>query len=220
MTPKLSLQQAIRMWVRFIDDCFGIWRGTKRSFDNFVKQLNAETSKYGIKFPLNEVQFGRLVHFLEVCLYLDEHNVLHYCGYTKPTDAKRYLNPNSFHPKAVFDSIPFSQMLRTIRNNSCDNNRTNELKQTINHFVSSGYKLEKLNELKTKALQKSTQQHNPRNGNTNTLIFPVHYFDSIADLKSLLRSLGNELQQLIGDRRVMVATKKRSSIGNSVVKNK
>ena len=171
-------------------------------------------------FPLNEVQFGRLVHFLEVCLYLDEHNVLHYCGYTKPTDAKRYLNPNSFHPKAVFDSIPFSQMLRTIRNNSCDNNRTNELKQTINHFVSSGYKLEKLNELKTKALQKSTQQHNPINNDTNTLIFPVHYFDGIADLKSLLRSLDNELQQLIGDTRVMVAMKKGSSIGNSVVKNK
>ena len=42
MTPKLSLIQAIRFWKRFIDDIVGIWRGTRRSFDNFVKQLNAE----------------------------------------------------------------------------------------------------------------------------------------------------------------------------------
>ena len=120
----------------------------------------------------------------------------------------------------MFDSIPFSQMLRTIRNNSCDDTKANELNQTINHFVSSGYKREKLNELKTKALQKSTQQNNPTSDETNTLIFPVHYFDGISDLKSLLRSLECEFQQLIGDTRIMVAMKKGISIGNGVVRNK
>ena len=59
MTPNISLVQAIRSWKRFIDDCVGVWRGTKRSFDNFVRQLNAETMKYGIKFPTDVVQFGR-----------------------------------------------------------------------------------------------------------------------------------------------------------------
>ena len=86
--------------------------------------------------------------------------------------------------------------------------------------MSSVYKIEKLNELKTKAIQKSTQQNDLPNNDNNTLIFPVHYFDGISDLKSLLRSLDSELQQLIGDTRVMVAMKKGSSIGNSVVKNK
>ena len=47
MTPNLSLIQAIRFWERFIDDCIGIWRGTKRAFINFITQLNAETMKYG-----------------------------------------------------------------------------------------------------------------------------------------------------------------------------
>ena len=31
MTPKLDAIHAIRFWQRFIDDCIGIWRGTKRS---------------------------------------------------------------------------------------------------------------------------------------------------------------------------------------------
>ena len=61
-----------------------------------------------------------------------------------------------------------------------------------------------MNELKTKALQKSTQQNNPTNEETNTLIFPVHYFDGISDLKSLLHSLDNELKQIIWETRVIV----------------
>ena len=123
MTPKLSLIQAVRFWERFIDDCIGVWRGTKRSFINFASQFNIETMKYGIKFPTNEAQLGKSVHFLDLFVYLDKNNVMHYCGYTQLTDAKRYLNPNSLHPSLVFNSswlwlIPFSQILRTFRNNS------------------------------------------------------------------------------------------------------
>ena len=66
MTPKLDMIQAIRYWGRFNDDGIGIWRGTKRSFDNFMKQLNSETSKYGIYFPPNETQFGKSVHHLDL----------------------------------------------------------------------------------------------------------------------------------------------------------
>ena len=116
--PKISDVQAIKLWERFIDDCIGIWRGSRRSFDMFVNALNQETMKYGIKFPINEVQFGKEVNFLDLTLYLENDNTIQYHGYTKPTDSKRYLNPKSFHPRSVFDSIPFSQLLRTVRNNS------------------------------------------------------------------------------------------------------
>ena len=150
----------------FIDDCIGVLRGTKRSFINFVNQLNTETMKYGIKFPTNEVQFGKSVHFLDLCVYLDESNTIHYRGYTKPTDAKRYLNPNSFHPRSVFNSIPFSQMLRTLRNNSKDETRNIELKQCISYFEASGYKPEKLIEMERKSNQKNRHnQHCPNRTN-------------------------------------------------------
>ena len=83
--------------------------------------------KYGIKFPIQEVQYGKSVNFLDLCVYLDENNNIQYRGYTKPTDAKRYLNPSSFHYKSVFNAIPFSQVLRTLRNNSTDETRTADL---------------------------------------------------------------------------------------------
>ena len=56
--PNLNNIEAIRLFKRFIDDCIGIWRGTKRSFDSFVTQLNKEAAKYGIKFPVDAIQFG------------------------------------------------------------------------------------------------------------------------------------------------------------------
>ena len=220
MSPKLNTIQAIRFWKRFIDDCIGVWRGTKRSFNNFVTQLNVETMKYGIKFPINEVQFGKSVHFLDLNVYLDSENNIHYCGYAKPTDAKRYLNPKSFHPKAVFNSIPFSQMLRTLRNNSKDETRTAELKECIKHFENSGYNTDNLNKQKENAISKSSAENETVNAEVNMLMFPVHYFTGISKFKTLLHSLHNEIQQIIGDTRIMFAMKKGSSLGNKIVRNK
>ena len=218
MNPNLSTVQAIRFWKRFIDDVVGIWRGTKRAFDIFVKQLNNETRKFGIEFPINEIQFGRSVHILDLCTWLDENNRIQYKGYSKPTDAKRYLNPNSFHPKSVFNAIPFSQMLRTIRNNSKPETTATELDLVMNHFKNSGYKTEILEELKQKAMQGSNDNIN--NQESNSIVFPVHFFDGVQELKKVIRSLENEFRQLIGDMHILFAMKKRSSIGSSVVHNK
>ena len=220
MTPKLSLIQAIRYWQRFIDDCIGVWRGTKRSFINFVNQLNTETMKYGIKFPTNEVQFGKSVHFLDLCVYLDEDNTIHYRGYTKPTDAKRYLNPSSFHPRSVFNSIPFSQMLRTLRNNSKEETRSIELKQCSSFFEASGYKPSTLIEMEEKAIRKTNTINIASTEPADTLVFPLHFFTEVADFKSVVQSLDNTFKELIGNTRILFALKKSSSIGNKVVRNK
>ena len=72
-----------------------------------MKQLNRQTSKVEL-----EVQFGKSPHFLDECIYVEE-NKIHYCGYNKPKDAKRYLNPSSFHPRSVFDSVPCLELFET-----------------------------------------------------------------------------------------------------------
>ena len=177
--------------------------------------------KYGIEFPIQEVQFDKSVNFLDLTVYLDEENNFQYHGYTKPTDAKRYLNPTSFHPKTVFSAIPFSQMLRTLRNNSKPETRKPELEMCVKNFVNSGYDPVKLNELKDKAINKFTEHTETINRDEeDKLIFPVHYFDGIKEFKKVLHSLDNEIKSLIGDTRVMLAMKKRSSLGNVVVRNK
>ena len=119
-----------RFWQRFLDDCIGVWRGTKRSFINFVNQLNTETMKHVIKFPTNnEVRFDKSVHFLDLSVYLDETIPSATAGTPNQLNRRQTLSQPqySFDPRSVFNSIPFSQMLRTLRNNSKDETQNIEL---------------------------------------------------------------------------------------------
>ena len=153
--------------------------------------------KYGIEFPINEIQFGKTVHFLDISAYLDADNCIQYRPFSKPTDSKRYLNPNSFHPRSVFNAIPFSQMLRTLRNSSTQETAAAELELCLKEFENSGYKKEQLMELK----QRATNTINTNNDEVerDTLVFPVHYFEGIDEFKKMVRSMDEEIQALIGD---------------------
>ena len=229
--PNITSIEAVRLFKRFIDDCIGVWRGSRRSFDNFVNLLNREAAKYGIKFPVQEIQFGKSVDFLDLTVYLDEDNSIQYKGYTKPTDARRYLNTRSFHPRSVFTSIPYSQMLRTAENNSKEETRSKQLIDLTKHFENSGYKKEELLKLKEKVLTKISESNSrsetriqanetSTDAEDRTLVFPIFYFEGIKQFKELFLELQDDFKQLIGNTRVMFAMKKGQSIGNSIVRNK
>ena len=123
---------------------------------------------------------------LDLKTYLAENNTIQYPGYTKPTDAKRYLNPKSFHPRFVFDSVPYSQLLRTIRNNSTEETRNIELDQCVQDFIDSGYKPDDLQMLKDKAIAKNNDSLIESDEEKETLVFPVHYFQNVKKSKDLI----------------------------------
>ena len=174
--------------------------------------------KFGIKFPIKEVQFGKSVHFLDLNVYLDVDNTIQYRGYMKPTDSKHYLNPKSLYPRFVFNSIPFSQFLRTLRNNSKDETKCIEIEQCVKVFTNSGYNQNELLKLKEKAVTKESNNSTTEEG--NPLVFPLHFFDGLDDFKSAVTDLKEEIKELIGDTKIMFAIKKHSSLGNLFVRNK
>ena len=208
----------LRFWKRFIDDGIGIWKGTKRTFISFLKKLNKETNKYGINFPIDEAQFGKTVHFLDVTFYIDENNHIQYKSYTKPTDSKRYLRPQSFHPKTVFESVPYSQMIRTIERNSTVQTKTTEMETLKKDFEKSGYSRDELQKIEERAKEQADQE--TITDETETLTFPLFYFDGFNELKKIISDSSTELQQIIGETRIVMAIKKNPSIGNKLVKNK
>ena len=167
---------------------------------------------------------------LDITAYLDDENIIQYKGFSKPTDAKRYLDTRSFHPRSVFQSIPFSQIIRIMENNSKEDTRNEQVNELITHFENSGYKSCDLQKLKEKAINRtsntapavsnSNESDNNNDDNNKTLIFPIYYFDKLHEFQSMVRDLKDDFQQLIGNTRVMFAIKKGSSIGSTLVRNK
>ena len=66
--PTGGCDSFVKLFRRFIDDCFLIWKGTKRQFSLFVTNLNAFAENFGIRFGSWEI--GKSVNFLDLTLYL------------------------------------------------------------------------------------------------------------------------------------------------------
>ena len=194
------------------------WRGTRRSFENLVKRLNVETNKFGINFPIKELEFGKSVNFLDVTLYIDENNCIQYKSYKKPTDSKRYLRPQSFHPKSVFKSVPFSQMIRTLEHNSVEETKISEMEKLSKDLERSGYNTTELKKIENRAIEHIQQGRVV--SNEETVTFPIYYFDGLNELKNIIKESEADLQTLIGSTKIVMAVKKCPSVGNSSIRNK
>ena len=162
--------------------------------------MNKVTNKYGINFPSNEIKFGKTIDFLDVTLYLDQDNKIHYKGYSKPTDVKHFLNPQSFHPQHVFKSVPASQMIRTLNRNSNEETRNTELYKLKKDFIKSGYKGDTLERIETETRRKRanalTETATDQTQKENTLTFPVSYFDGLNEFKKLVHDLSEDFKAI------------------------
>ena len=92
------------------------------------------------------------------------------------------------------------------------------MKKMIGDFVRSGYKMEELKKIETKAHEKFNTNRNTQENNTIT--FPIFHFDEINTFKKIIFDAKEDLEQAIGDTKIVMAIKKNPSIGNSLVRNK
>ena len=54
---------------------------------------------------------------------------------------------------------------------------------------------------------------------TTNIVFPVHHFFEMPQLKVVLKDIETDIQALLGPTKVVVASKKGRSIGNRVLRN-
>ena len=230
--------ELILLWRRFIDDILGIWIGTTRQFTLFMIDLNTRAATFVINF--DKYQIGQSVEFLDTRCYLqfdEETNsmTIQYRLFKKPTDARRYLRTDSYHPPHTFKSVPKSQMLRVIKVNSKEQQRCEDLDTLIDDMVKCGYNKEELTNLKEQLLHPEDEMlaeelfnlDNESNveeteiiAPSRPLIFVCEYFKDVNKLKSYLLTLKGDLTKLIGDTKIMIATRKGPSIGSQVMKNR
>ena len=104
------LLEQILLWKRYIDDVFGLFKGTKEEFDNLVTWLNSLLPGV-VKFTAN-ISYNQ-VEFLDLVIKI-ENGKLKSDLYIKPSNLQLYLNYNSNHPEPCKTGIIYGQALRIV----------------------------------------------------------------------------------------------------------
>lgn len=99
-------------YLRYLDDVWGVWEGTRQEFEEFVGVLNQHCSSIRVKWELKEHK----INFLDTITYkgldFEKTGRLDVKVYFKPTDTHALLHHKSYHEKHVFKGLVKAQLLR------------------------------------------------------------------------------------------------------------
>lgn len=100
------------IYVRYLDDIFGIWLGSRQEFDCFVNLLNSHDPSIQLKVEVDQ----NSINFLDTTVFrgpkFNRKRRLDIKVFFKPTDTHALLQRNSHHPKHTFRGIVKSQLIR------------------------------------------------------------------------------------------------------------
>lgn len=99
-------------YLRYLDDIWGIWTGSREEFSEFVNILNSHDSSITLKTEINHSS----IDFLDTTVFkgpdFEDSLKLDVKVFFKSTDTHALLHRDSFHPRHTFKGIVKSQILR------------------------------------------------------------------------------------------------------------
>ena len=186
----------------------------------FMNALNSEAARFGINF--DKYSIGTEVEYLDTKCYLEDGKIKHRL-FRKPTDARRYLQRDSYHPSHTFKSVPTSQMMWVTKVNSEEENMKEDIEELKKDLMKSGYNKDEVEVAHQKLISQAsnnTAQHKEVTQSPQPLIFSFQYFHQMNELKKVVRSLDKDLDALMGHHNIRFAARKGATIGSNVVKNR
>ncbi len=109
---NLMFKENLKIWKRFIDDCFGMFMGRERKFKKFYNKLADQFKEYDLELTFE--QSRKEIVMLDMVIFI-YNNQLHTKENRKETAANLYLRYTSSHPSYTFKGIVKSQMYRLRR---------------------------------------------------------------------------------------------------------
>ena len=216
------------LYLRYIDDIFIIWKGTKEELQSFIKDLNTKHRTIKFDYKISEKQ----ISFLDTMVYKDQNKKIQTTIYRKPTDKQAYLHAHSEHPKSLKNSIPYSQALRI--KSICST--TEEFDKNMLHlkekFLERGYKEDTLNSqmATVKDLNRNDVLKKQETKNTNKIPLLLTYNRTLPNMKAIVEQYWNILQintdlQPVFQTKPMIAYKRNKNLkeiigGNTIVNSK
>ena len=139
----------LKIWKRFIDDCFGMFMGKQRKFNNFYRKLAEQFKKYGLELTFE--QSRKEIVMLDMIIFI-LNNQIHTKENRKETAANLYLRYTSAHPSYTFKGIVKSQMYRLRRLCSRQEDYEAAIKDLHERCINSGYDEEMVNDVLSEAV--------------------------------------------------------------------
>ena len=122
-------------YCRFIDDIFFLWNGTESGLIKFIDNLNQEHPTIKFEFTFSRTS----ITFLYTKIYKNENGTLCITICRKPSDRSNFLLYKSAHPKALKDSISYSQALHIKQICSETSEVIKHLEDLKDAFIKRGY---------------------------------------------------------------------------------
>jgi hypothetical protein len=124
---------------RFIDDVFGIWRGTVVEFERWVSTLNSIDPS--IKFT--STIHPEHVNFLDVTVF-NHNNTIAFRSFQKPQNKFLYIPFDSTHPPHCFKGFIKAELSRHLRNNTLRPDFTHIKQEFFVRLENRGYPIRNL----------------------------------------------------------------------------
>ena len=209
-------------WKRYIDDILAIFPNPIQEIKELEKWINDQHPT--IKVTLEHQDHG--IPFLDTFLTLTPSGI-RIRPYTKPTDTKLYLHPQSLHPEHTINGIPYAQALRISRICSDPTDLDLELKILESYFLKRHYKPDlvsrEIQRAKTNTLQLTSRPPTTLTG-VQTIPLIVTYHKNIPNLSKIIHQCIHEttedfpeLENIIQGAKLLTAYKKPPNLRDLLV---
>ena len=138
------------IWLRYIDDIFGIWPHSLSELLLFVEFLNSRNPHIKVSLSFSSTS----IDFLD-CTAFKLNQKIATKIFSKPTDCQLLLHPLSFHPKHTFSGIIKSQFLRFLRLSTLWSDFQQSANKLSRYLLSIGYSRVLIRSCKLAALRSS-----------------------------------------------------------------
>ena len=180
MLASADLQPAI--YLRYIDDIFGIWTHGPDTLDTFLDLLNSFHPSLKFSCDRSDLSEAKQIPFLDTLVTLNDNGSLTTELYIKPMAAPIILPYSSAHPIQTKRSVLYSQLLRAKRLGSSAAAQVRGMQKIESLFLANGYPAKLIKKTKFSVTAQNSkvpdrQSKSKQSNRSDTIYLSLPYID-------------------------------------------
>ncbi|XP_043217474.1 uncharacterized protein LOC122379376 [Amphibalanus amphitrite] len=164
------------LYLRYIDDIFGIWTHGSQNLDEYIQFINSFHPCLKFSFERTDLSSQRQIPFLDTLITVEPSGAYTTELYVKPSAAPILLHFDSSHPMQTKRSLIHSQSLRAVRLGSDKAAQDRGLQKITDIFISSGYPIKLIRNIQN-AIRYKNKQSQKKKSSPNITYISLPYID-------------------------------------------